>query len=84
MLVPTDEAEATLEAIRDFDGVDGAELGESTDDWTQIDVTIVKSAEPPTGVGEPGVPPVGPAVANAWRVLTGKPVRQLPFATEVT
>lgn len=40
VLVPTDEAEATLEAIRDFDGVDGAELGESTDDWTQIDVTI--------------------------------------------
>jgi isoquinoline 1-oxidoreductase beta subunit len=49
----------------------------------QVDVTIVKSAEKPTGVGEPGVPPIGPAVANAWRVLTGKPVRQLPFVTEV-
>jgi isoquinoline 1-oxidoreductase beta subunit len=50
----------------------------------QVEVTIVKSAEQPTGVGEPGVPPIGPAVANAWRVLTGSSVRQLPFATEVT
>ena len=35
--------------------------------------------ETPTGVGEPGVPPIGPAVANAWRRLTGQPVRRLPF-----
>jgi isoquinoline 1-oxidoreductase beta subunit len=46
----------------------------------RIDVTIVRSAEKPTGVGEPGVPPIGPAVANAWRVLTGQSVRHLPFA----
>jgi isoquinoline 1-oxidoreductase beta subunit len=46
----------------------------------RIDVTIVPSAEKPTGVGEPGVPPIGPAVANAWRVLTGERVRHLPFA----
>jgi isoquinoline 1-oxidoreductase beta subunit len=45
----------------------------------KIDVTVVRSAEKPTGVGEPGVPPIGPAVANAWRVLSGKPVRHLPF-----
>ncbi len=46
----------------------------------EVEVTIVKSAEAPTGVGEPGVPPIGPAVANAWAKLTGKRVRNLPFA----
>jgi len=45
----------------------------------KVEVVIVKSAQKPTGVGEPGVPPVGPAVANAWRALTGKAVRRLPF-----
>jgi isoquinoline 1-oxidoreductase beta subunit len=43
---------------------------------------IVKSMEKPTGVGEPGVPPIGPAVANAWRALTGKAVRRLPFTQQ--
>ena len=45
----------------------------------EIEVAVIPSAEAPTGVGEPGVPPIGPAVANAWRKLTGQPVRQLPF-----
>jgi isoquinoline 1-oxidoreductase beta subunit len=45
----------------------------------EVEVTIVKSSEEPSGVGEPGVPPVAPAVANAWRKLTGEAVRQLPF-----
>ncbi len=44
-----------------------------------VEVGIVASTEKPTGVGEPGVPPVGPAVANAWRELTGQPVRRLPI-----
>ncbi|MEQ8823470.1 MAG: xanthine dehydrogenase family protein molybdopterin-binding subunit [Filomicrobium sp.] len=44
-----------------------------------VKVAIVKSAEAPTGVGEPGLPPIGPAVANAWAKLTGKRVRHLPF-----
>ncbi|MDB5593591.1 MAG: molybdopterin-binding domain of aldehyde dehydrogenase family protein [Hyphomicrobiales bacterium] len=44
-----------------------------------VDVVIVKSAEAPTGVGEPGVPPIGPAVSNAWRALTGTVVTHLPF-----
>jgi isoquinoline 1-oxidoreductase beta subunit len=44
-----------------------------------VEVAVINSTEPPTGVGEPGVPPIGPAVANAWRTLTGQPVRQLPF-----
>ncbi|MES2755134.1 MAG: molybdopterin cofactor-binding domain-containing protein [Pseudomonadota bacterium] len=45
-----------------------------------IEVAIIKSAEKPTGVGEPGVPPAAPAVANAWRALTGQSVTRLPFA----
>ena len=44
-----------------------------------FDVHIVPSAEPPTGMGEPGLPPLAPAFANAISRLTGKPVRQLPF-----
>jgi isoquinoline 1-oxidoreductase subunit beta len=44
-----------------------------------VDVHIVSSTEPPTGVGEPGTPPIGPAVANALLALTGKPTRTLPF-----
>lgn len=42
-------------------------------------VHIVPSAEPPTGMGEPGLPPLAPAFANAIARLTGKPLRQLPF-----
>lgn len=49
-----------------------------------VAVEIIKSTEKPSGVGEPGVPPVGPAVANAWRRLTGSPVRQLPIVNIVS
>src|SRR5271155_2646418 len=51
-------------------------------DSPEIEVHIVESAEKPTGVGEPGVPPVAPAIANAILVLTGKPVRRLPIKAE--
>ena len=50
------------------------------DEMPRVEVHIVPSAAPPTGVGEPGVPPIAPAVANAWLALTGQPVRRLPFA----
>ncbi|HEV7310370.1 xanthine dehydrogenase family protein molybdopterin-binding subunit [Ensifer sp.] len=50
----------------------------------EVAVEIIRSKEKPTGVGEPGVPPIGPAVANAWRKLTGAPVRQLPIVSVVS
>jgi len=46
----------------------------------KVEVHIVPSTEPPTGVGEPGVAPLGPAVANAIFAATGKRHYVLPFA----
>ena len=48
-------------------------------DMPEIAVHVVPSAEPPTGMGEPGLPPLAPAFANAVAQLTDKPVRKLPF-----
>ena len=48
-------------------------------DMPQIAVYTVPSAEAPTGMGEPGLPPLAPAFANAVAALTGKPLRELPF-----
>ena len=48
-------------------------------DMPEFAVHIVPSAEPPKGIGEPGLPPLAPAFANAIARLTGKPVRELPF-----
>jgi isoquinoline 1-oxidoreductase beta subunit len=46
----------------------------------RVEVHIVPSNEKPTGVGEPGVPPLGPAVANAVAQLGGPRIRRLPLA----
>jgi len=48
-------------------------------EMTEVEVHIMPSTENPTGVGEPGVPPIGPALANAVYRATGKRVRALPF-----
>jgi isoquinoline 1-oxidoreductase subunit beta len=45
----------------------------------KVEVYIVPSTQPPTGVGEPGVAPIGPAVANAIFAATGKRIHVLPF-----
>ena len=47
-----------------------------------IEVEIIPSDAPPTGIGESGVPIVGGAVANAFFKLTGKHLRHLPFTPE--
>jgi len=59
-----------------FDGYDVLRL----DEMPKVEVHIIPSTANPTGVGEPGVPPIGPAVANAIMALTGKPVTVLPFS----
>jgi len=45
----------------------------------EVEVHIVPSAAPPGGVGEPGVPVIAPAVANALFALTGQRLRRLPL-----
>jgi isoquinoline 1-oxidoreductase beta subunit len=63
-------------AQTNFDGYDVLRMEE----MPEVEVHIVKSDELPSGVGEPGVPPIGPAVANAVFALTGKRVHVLPFS----
>ena len=48
-------------------------------DAPTVSVHIVPSDDPPKGIGEPGLPPLAPALANALRRATGKPLRELPF-----
>lgn len=49
-------------------------------DMPKVEVFFVETTEPPTGLGEPGLPPVAPALANAVYQLTQKRVRVLPFS----
>jgi isoquinoline 1-oxidoreductase beta subunit len=58
-----------------FDGYQVLRIAE----MPKVEVHIVPSGEAPTGVGEPGVAPVGPAVANAIFAATGKRLHSLPF-----
>ncbi|MDB5968227.1 MAG: xanthine dehydrogenase family protein molybdopterin-binding subunit [Hydrocarboniphaga sp.] len=52
------------------------------DEMPKVEVYIADSQHAPTGVGEPGVPPLAPAVANALAKLTGTRVRRLPLARQ--
>ncbi len=47
-----------------------------------VEVYIVPSQENPGGIGEPGVPPIAPAVTNAIYAATGKRIRRLPISQE--
>jgi isoquinoline 1-oxidoreductase subunit beta len=49
----------------------------------RVEVHILPSAENPTGVGEPGVPPLAPALANALFAATGVRLRQLPLPAQI-
>ncbi|WP_175732238.1 xanthine dehydrogenase family protein molybdopterin-binding subunit [Burkholderia ambifaria] len=60
---------------RNFDGYHVLRMAK----MPKVEVHIVPSAEAPTGVGEPGVAPIGPAVANAIFAATGKRHYVLPF-----
>lgn len=52
---------------------------------TPLDVVVgfVPSEENPTGLGEPGLPPIAPALANALFAATGKRFRRMPFADDI-
>lgn len=48
----------------------------------QVEVYITESNDGPGGIGEPGTPPIAPAVCNAIFAATGRPVRRLPIRAE--
>ncbi|BEU28482.1 molybdopterin cofactor-binding domain-containing protein [Paraburkholderia sp. 22B1P] len=52
-------------------------------DMPKIEVYIVPSTDQPTGVGEPGVPPIAPAVVNAISSVTGRSYRSLPLSDSI-
>lgn len=58
-----------------FDDYDPTRFSE----MPKVEVHIVKSLAPPTGIGEPGVPPLAPAIGNAIAAATGKRLYSLPF-----
>jgi isoquinoline 1-oxidoreductase beta subunit len=53
------------------------------DEMPKVEVYIVPSNDPPTGVGEPGVPPIAPAVANALAAATGRTITSLPLGDQL-
>jgi isoquinoline 1-oxidoreductase beta subunit len=48
-----------------------------------IEVKFVDSVEAPSGLGEPGLPPVAPALASALYAAIGKRIRKMPFAEQL-
>jgi isoquinoline 1-oxidoreductase beta subunit len=66
---------------RNFDGYQVARMNQAP---LVTNVHIVKSDAPPAGVGEPGVPPIAPAICNAIFAATGKRIRSLPVKRQLT
>ena len=87
---PSDRFKAAVRAVANLGTDDNRENGRNFDNYRslriqempEVEVVIVRSAEKPTGVGEPGVPPIAPAVANAIARLQERP-RRLPFVRRV-
>jgi isoquinoline 1-oxidoreductase beta subunit len=52
------------------------------DQMPVVETHIVAEGDPMGGIGEPGTPPIAPALCNALLTLTGKPVRRLPIVRE--
>jgi isoquinoline 1-oxidoreductase beta subunit len=48
-------------------------------DAPRVETYLIASTRDPSGVGEPGTPPIAPALANALFALTGKRLRELPL-----
>ncbi|MEZ0314400.1 MAG: molybdopterin cofactor-binding domain-containing protein [Myxococcota bacterium] len=66
--------------IAEQSNFDGYRLTRMPDAPRAIHIDIAKNEERPGGVGEPGVPPVAPAIVNAVFALTGKRVREVPLS----
>ena len=49
----------------------------------QAEVHFVESNRPPSGIGEPGIPPFAPAIANALFAATGKRIREMPIGNKI-
>ena len=64
-----------LPAVSNFNDYRSLRINE----MPEVEVVIVKSAEAPTGIGEPGVPPLAPAVANAMAALGHARPSRLPM-----
>jgi isoquinoline 1-oxidoreductase beta subunit len=72
-------AEIAIEVGRPLQGNFDTYRSLRIDEMPEIEVVIVPSVEQPSGVGEPGVPPIGPAIANAMAVLGLARPRRLPM-----
>ncbi len=62
-----------------FDSYPVSRMSDSAD----VEVVIMENDAPPGGVGEPGVPPVAPAITNAIFQATGKRIRRLPIGNQL-